>query len=143
MSETLSSVLTKADKADSPEELEELVDNLRSKVATKLKLPNCMIQAVSAQEALSDSDSEAYEQFLAFVDDVFSFTQRNRDVILARRLAKIEAAIMSRLKEAADEARINYEAKRATLRSYVLKTLTCSLNGNSGKCSSSLRRHLI
>jgi len=116
-------VLTKADKADSPEELNELIDNVKSKVRAKLGLSSCMVLAVSAKEALAGRDPEARSRFRRFVDEVSSFAERNRDLIMVKRLLGAEAAVMHRLKEAADSARTEYESERARLQSYVIENL--------------------
>jgi len=116
-------VLTKADKADSSEELNELIDNVKNKVRAKLGLSNCMVLAVSAKEALAGRDPEARARFRGFVDEVSSFAERNRDLIMVRRLLGAEAAVMHRLKEAADSARAEYESERARLQSYAIENL--------------------
>ena len=116
-------VLTKADKADSPEELDELVDIVQSKVRDKLGLSSCMVLAVSAKEALADRDSEARSRFRSFVNEVSSFAERNRDLIMAKRLLSVEASIMHRLREAADRARAEYEFEQKRLQSYAIENL--------------------
>lgn len=116
-------VLTKADKADSPEEVHELVDAMKSKIGARLGLSDCMVLAVSAKEALSGTDPDGCMRFKSFVEEVSSFTERNRDLILVKRLVNIETVIMQELKQAADNARTEYERERARLQAYVIENL--------------------
>ena len=115
-------VITKSDKASDEEELEEIVESVRSKIEDRLGLAEPTIFTVSARDALN-GDRRGQEQFSEFVQGVTRFAVRNRERILVRRLAQVERLVMEELIQKAKEMQDEYESQLKELKGYVIEDL--------------------
>jgi hypothetical protein len=114
-------VLTKSDLAGDAEELQEIIEVLREKIAENLGIANPLICPVSAWAALRSASGR--EQFSAFVDLIVIFSRQHREEILLKRLINVEKLVMEQLEANIAEKQKEYTSKLESLQRYVIEDL--------------------
>ncbi len=115
-------VITKSDKASDEEELEEIVESVRGKIEERLGISNPTILTVSAKDAIKGR-RRGQDQFNEFIHGITRFSVRNRERILARRLAQVERSVMEELTDNLKKTKEEYESQRRMLQEYVIEDL--------------------
>jgi predicted GTPase len=115
-------LITKADKADSEDELEEIREFVSHKVSQITGIPKPQIYAVSAREALR-GQSHGRQKFDMFLEELTDLTRSNQKTIMIRRLLGVQRSLIDRLSETASKMKEQYEQELKVLQSYVIQDL--------------------
>ena len=123
IADAITFVVTKVDTAHDEQEVEEVLDVVRSKLRSSLGLRNPRVIAVSAAEALRNPQSRYGVEFSKFVKDVVAFAEANRERLVVRRLISLEMSLMNAVAERVRDKEQEYQVRLDQLRHYVIEDL--------------------
>jgi hypothetical protein len=115
-------LVTKADKADSDDELEEIMEFVSAKVCQVTGIQKPRVYAVSARDALMDRPN-ARQRFDKFLAELTNLTRTNQKTIMIRRLLGVQRNLIDELTKAAHAMKEEYEQELQVLREYVIPAL--------------------
>lgn len=132
-------LVTKADKADSDDELEEIMGFVSDKVCQVTGIRKPRVYAVSARDALMGRSS-ARQRFDKFLDELTSLTRTNQKTIMIRRLLGVQRNLIDELTKAAHAMKEEYEQELQLLRGYVIPDLRQFALGQQPRIAEQLDR---
>lgn len=122
-------ILTKADKAENPAELEELLSIVKGKVSAKTGIKSPRVVAVTA---VRHDSADAQERFSHFITETLKFAANNRQTILARHLILVQQSVIASVEGNANRVAVEYEERLQELKKHIVTDLRSFVEKQQG-----------